>query len=188
MGSGGAAPPGLFGVVDPAYHDWAVAAISPCLALDRGVRTVINNLRDYFHLSGKKMRTDDERNATVMTEEEKKLALQYWRDSIKRPDTLADEQFDVLDRLVRDILSSGQQVVLVDLPIPQWHAARSPYFAYYQKRKQSILQAFADKPGFHYLNMQDLNNDPDFSDEVHPKPRHELGLGPTDCRISEADR
>jgi hypothetical protein len=40
-----------------------------------------------------------------------------------------------------------------------------------QKHKQKVLRKLRHGPGFYYVNMQDMNRDDDFSDEVHPRPR-----------------
>jgi hypothetical protein len=69
------------------------------------------------------------------------------------------------------ILAQGSRVVLVDLPIPRWHAGRSPLYREYLRRKLMLLLDLEARAEFSYLEMNDLNGDPDFSDEVHPKPR-----------------
>jgi phospholipase/lecithinase/hemolysin len=38
-------------------------------------------------------------------------------------------------------------------------------------RKKTLLSGLQGKPGFTYLEMAEQNDDLDFSDEVHPKPR-----------------
>jgi hypothetical protein len=84
---------------------------------------------------------------------------------------IAEEQFLVLSDLISRILAQGSKAVLVDLPIPHWHAERSPFYANYLSRKKTLLSVLQGKPGFRYLEMADQNKDVDFSDEVHPKPR-----------------
>src|SRR5262249_52096667 len=98
-------------------------------------------------------------------------ALDHWRATIGSEGELADEQFLVLHRMVDDILASGARVVLVDLPIPTWHAQRSPYMTSYRQHAQRLLADLADRPGLSVLAMADRAAEGDFYDEVHPKPR-----------------
>jgi hypothetical protein len=68
------------------------------------------------------------------------------------------------------ILAAGGRVVLVDMPIPRWHAQGSPLYADYAQRMASLLPALAAREGVAVLRLQG-DDDDDFSDEVHPKPR-----------------
>jgi hypothetical protein len=147
-----------------------VMLIHPYLVFDYLSRLASKGLRE--RLQGKPpRRTDVERNASVVAEADRVLALQYWRDQMHSDGPVAEEQFLVLGDLIARILAQGSRVVLVDLPIPRWHAERSPFYANYLNRKKSLLSALQGKPGFSYLEMADQNDDLDFSDEVHPKPR-----------------
>src|SRR5262249_37696574 len=82
---------------------------------------------------------------------------------------LADEQFEVLGRLVHRIVESGSQILIVDLPIPRWHSQASPYYADYQERKKTVLSEIRGLDGVFYMNMQDADADRDYYDDAHPK-------------------
>jgi hypothetical protein len=147
-----------------------IMLIHPYLLLDELSRFVSEGFRD--RLLGKPPhRSDAERNATIVSEADRVLALTYWREQMHTDGPMSEEQFLVLRDLVARILAQGSKAVLVDLPIPHWHAERSPFYANYLSRKKALLSGMQGKPGFTYLEMAEQNDDLDFSDEVHPKPR-----------------
>ena len=65
-------------------------------------------------------------------------SLAFWRNYVGTDGPLSDVQFQRLDRLVRWLSEAGVRVLLVDLPLPQWHARRSPHYADYQQRKRRL--------------------------------------------------
>jgi hypothetical protein len=147
-----------------------VALIHPYLVFDELSRRASKELRD--HLFGRSpSRTDAERDASMVSDADKETALKYWRDQMHSDGPIAEEQFRVLGRLIDSILARGSRVVLVDLPIPRWHAGRSPLYREYLRRKIVLLLDLETREEFSYLEMNDLNSDLEFSDEVHPKPR-----------------
>jgi hypothetical protein len=156
--------------VPPEQLPLGVMLIHPYLVLDELSRLASKDFRD--RLLGKPPhRTDAERNATIVSEADRVLALTYWREQMHSDGPMSEEQFLVLRDLVARILAQGSKAVLVDLPIPHWHAERSLFYANYLSRKKTLLSGLQGKPGFTYLEMADQNDDLDFSDEVHPKPR-----------------
>ena len=147
-----------------------VMLIHPYLAFDELSRVASKGIRE--HLQGKlPRRSDAERNASIVSEPERVVALKYWQDQMHSDGPLDGEQFLVLRDLINRILAQGSEAILVDLPIPRWHAQRSPFYADYVNRKNALLAVLQGKPGFRYLEMAGQNEDLDFSDEVHPKPR-----------------
>jgi hypothetical protein len=147
-----------------------VALIHPYLVFDELSRRASKELRD--RLFGRAAsRTDAERDASVVSAADQEAALKYWRGQMHSDGPIAEEQFSVLRNLIDRILAQGSRVVLVDLPIPRWHAERSPLYDDYLRHKKMLLSNLGGRDGFAYLEMADLNSDLEFSDEVHPKPR-----------------
>jgi hypothetical protein len=147
-----------------------VTLIHPYLVFDQLSRVASKALRD--RLSGRPAaRTDAERNAAILSEADKEAALKYWRDQMHSDGAIAEEQFLVLRKLIDRILEDGSRVILVDLPIPRWHAERSPYYPNYVRQMKALLSGLEGRAGIACLMMSDQNGDLDFSDEVHPKPR-----------------
>jgi hypothetical protein len=147
-----------------------VTLIHPYLVFDELSRLASKELRD--RLFGRPpVRTDAERNASIVSEAGKEAAMKYWRDQMHSNGTIAEEQFVVLRDLIDRIRAQGSRVVLVDLPIPRWHAERSPFYRDYLKHKKALLSNLEGRDGIFYLEMVDQDSDLDFSDEVHPKPR-----------------
>ena len=117
-------------VVPPEEPPVGVMLIHPYLVLDELSRLASKDFRD--RLLGKPPhRTDAERNATIVSEADRVLALTYWREQMHSDGPMSGEQFLVLRDLVARILAQGSKAVLVDLPIPHWHAERSPFYANY---------------------------------------------------------
>ena len=147
-----------------------VALIHPYLVFDALSRRASKELRD--RLFGRvASRTDAERDASVVSEADREADLKYWHEQMHSDGSIAEEQFLVLRNLIDRILAQGSRVVLVDLPIPRWHAERSPLYPDYLRHKKMLLSELGGRDGFAYLEMMDLNDDLEFSDEVHPKPR-----------------
>ena len=105
-----------------------------------------------------------------MTEKEKLDALSYWREGMGSKNEISSEQVALLKRTVDELLLSGEQVVIVDLPIPAWHRDASPFQSAYSQALQILVQQFSDRPGFKFMSMPDLDGNLDYSDEVHAKP------------------
>src|SRR5262249_12476029 len=140
-------PTGPIAVLPPRYLDWGVAAIYPFLVADGLVRNMRDRVRDalynrfHFAFLRPPRLGDDQGDDHVVDASERQNWLTYRVNFMDTPGPLADEQFHVLDRMVRKIAQSGSRILIVDLPIPRWHAQASPYFADYQTRKAPYLAA-----------------------------------------------
>jgi hypothetical protein len=144
--------------------------IHPYLAFDKLVREVTDDLRAGF-LKMKPARTDEERNAVVVTPEDQARYLGFWNDQFGGSSAVPAGQFEILTALVDDILDGGGRVIVADLPIPSWLARRSNLNRSYNVRKSRWLKQMTDRKGFTFIEMQDAFPDDEFVDEVHPKPR-----------------
>jgi hypothetical protein len=78
--------------------------------------------------------------------------------------------FAMLDQIVDRITRNGDRAIIVDLPIPQWHADGVPMFAAYQRAKVQGFSSALSHEGAGYLDLQSSLGDDDFYDSVHPKP------------------
>lgn len=159
---------GPVSVIAPQWLDIGVVAIRPILLLEkitRDVRTFIEKVT-----GRSRDRTEAEREAAVMTEMQKREALAYWRQQMGNRDSISLNQAAELKRIVGQLLSSGEEVVLIDLPIPAWHRDASQYYAGYRGALTALARSFEGSPGFEFLSMSDLDGNLDYSDEVHAKP------------------
>lgn len=157
-------------VLPPQYLDLGVTLIYPYLALDNFVRDQTRWIKGLISPE-EQMLTEEERNASVVTDVQKVKMLKYWDAQMQKPSgELSNEQFERLSAVIEKILRSGGRVMLVDLPIPKWHAERSPYEKSYLEHKQRVVDRFTGRQRFAYLDKLG-DDDLDFSDEVHPKPR-----------------
>jgi len=162
-------PEGPVAVLPAKWLDAGVMAIRPFLLLEKVAREARAGIN--LALTGRvsAQRTDDERESVVMSDAEKQKALEYWKETMGRPSDIAPGQVEVLKQTIQALLDSGEKVVLVDLPIPAWHRDASPYQPSYRRALAGLLQQFGDQLNFSSLSMDDLDNDLDYSDEVHAK-------------------
>ena len=161
---------GVVSVLPSRYLDLGVTAIHPYLVLDRLSRDATKSARQLLFKTVPE-RSEQQRNETVVSEADRRKALDFWRATIGRPADLGEEQFAVLRQTIDAMLESGARVLLVDLPIPRWHAERSPYSTSYRERTARLLATFSGRPGFTALTIPAMDADLDFYDEVHPKPQ-----------------
>ncbi len=160
---------GAKAVLPPRLLSTGAALVHPYLVLDLLARDATQSLRE--RLSGKPPKlTDAARNARITTPAEQQQYLAFWRRYMGSVDALSDAPFETLVRTVEKIVAEGGRVVLVDMPIPRWHAQGSPLHADYRQRMDELLPRLAQRDGVAVLRMHD-DAEQDFSDEVHPKPR-----------------
>jgi hypothetical protein len=163
--AGGAEP-----LLPPRYLQAGVTLIHPYLVLDRTARDLTRSLRDFMAARPPAI-TDAQRNAIVLSDDQRRDYLAFWRDYMGSPAALSEAPFQTLVRMIDGILAEGGRVVLVDMPIPRWHAAGSPLAADYRRHADALFAALRARPGVTVLAMTGADADDDFSDEVHPKPR-----------------
>ncbi|WP_156179591.1 hypothetical protein [Bradyrhizobium sp. LTSPM299] len=160
---------GPVAVLPAKWLDAGVMAIRPFLLLEKVAREARAGIN--LALTGRvnAQRTDDERESVVMSDAEKQKALEYWKETMGRTSDIAPSQVEILKQTIQALLASGEKVVLVDLPIPAWHRKASPYEPSYRQAMANLLQEFGEQSDFSSLSMDDLDNDLDYSDEVHAK-------------------
>lgn len=159
---------GFAPLLPPRFLAFETILFRPLLALDVAIKGSLAPLRRLVEKGEIGHRDLD----TVQIDDAtKQKMLAFWRAQVGSPDgRLKDEQFEKLLALLHRISEQGARVVLIDLPLPSWHASRSPSFADYQQRKLGVLARASAVPGVTYHNLQDLSNDAEFYDEVHPRP------------------
>ena len=164
-------PDGPVAVLPPKWLDGGVMALRPFLLLEKLAREARANVNLVVTGRVTAQRTDDERETIVMSEAEKQKALEYWDESMGHKGEISGAQVGVLKETIETLLNGGEKVVLVDLPIPAWHRDASPYQRGYREALNHLLQRFDDRPNFTSMSMDDLDDNLDYSDEVHAK-RH----------------
>jgi hypothetical protein len=89
---------------------------------------------------------------------------------------VCDEVLAKLMPIAQRISQAGDRLVLVDLPLPRWHAEEVPAAVDYSRRKQPYFAAVLRLPGVYYLDMGRSAADDDFYDSVHLRPKACIGL------------
>jgi len=85
------------------------------------------------------------------------------------PGVLRDEQFERLAVLLNKAHAAGLHTVVVDMPLPSWHRAESPFFAPYESKLAAFLAPFVDTGKVRYIRQSDAIPDDEFRDSIHPK-------------------
>jgi hypothetical protein len=89
---------------------------------------------------------------------------------------LKEEQFLELVNLGHVVTSFGSRLILVDLPLADWHSATSKHFERYQKEKVEYINRMLLSKNIEYINLQNTLDDDDFDDLAHPKRTSTLKL------------
>ena len=160
---------GPVAVLPPEWLRFGVTLIRPYLLLEKVARDVTRGLRDHLFARPPEL-TDADREKIVFSDTDRATALAYWRATMGNDGKISMAQVALLRDTIAGLLRSGEKVVLVDLPIPAWHQAASPFEPQYVRAIKAMAEQFAGRPGFAQLAMPDLDADADFSDEVHAKP------------------
>jgi hypothetical protein len=162
---------GPVAVLPAKWLDAGVMGLRPLLLVEKVARETRAGLN--LLLTGRRsaQRTEAEREAAVVSEQEKKKALEYWDESMAFKGKISNAQVTLLGDTIESLLNSGERIVLVDLPIPAWHRDASPYQTDYEQDIQVLSRRFRDRSNFVFMSMGDLDGDLDYSDEVHAK-RH----------------
>jgi hypothetical protein len=95
-------------------------------------------------------------------------AFKYWTEYMGSDNsTLNLEQFIKLKKLIASIRKKGSRVIIVDMPLPQWHMDRSAFFQEYQKIKDSYFGRKQPNLLESYINFYDQNDIKEFADSGH---------------------
>lgn len=109
------------------------------------------------------------------TNSQKKIehALEHWQNNFG-PIThdFYHEQFRALLKMAEKINQHGEKLIIVDMPLPQWHAHISPYFVAYQLQKTKYFTQLIKMPNVYYINLQNFNDNSGFLDSAHPNPTY----------------
>lgn len=151
-------------LVPPGWLDAGVTLIKPFLLVDRLARDAGKALRPNRALAA----SGDQ--ATVPSTERQGQYLAFWEDYMGGSGQLDAEPFVALTKTINIIVAAGGRVLLVDLPLPHWHASASRYEASYRQHWAALRQRLDGAAGVAFLSLRDADSPEDFSDEVHPKP------------------
>ncbi len=161
---------GPVAVVPPAWLHWETTLIRPYLVLEKVARDVTSGLRHALFVRPPAL-TDADREALALDADQRRQAVEYWRQTLGNDGHIAQSQMVLLRQLIESLLAAGEKVVVADMPIPAWHRDASPYYPGYAQAVQAeIFDRFSGRAGFAALRMADLDNAQDYSDEVHAKP------------------
>jgi len=158
----------------PLAMDLAALAMRPFLIglkLYYSLDPVITDVRTWvLQLLGNKVRVLGESDTLVLTPAERKLAID---DLISRMGELGQWDrggFDGLVAMAHDISAHGARLIILDLPLPDWHKRAIGYDAEYQRRMAALKMQLCAIPNVGVETLDGFSDD-DFFDYVHPRPR-----------------
>jgi hypothetical protein len=151
--------------------DRAARVIHPLIALERVARLMTAGLRNRIFV--RPMEIDDRTRDTIVFTPEQRVTQVAYRRAFMNTAQLHQEQYDELTKLVREVSARGAKVIVVDLPLPQWHEKAVPYEAQHRLHMAAFVKANASVPGFSYLDMTNLDDDATFYDDAHVRPRYQ---------------
>ena len=156
----------------------AAATLRPLIIMQRAWETItavstsaVNDILGQAHPPAIDLAAQDQ--AASPGEEEKRVLIER---RAADGDRVGDEVLAKLMPIAKRISDAGDRLVLVDLPLPQWHTEAVPAAADYSRRKQAYLAAVLRLPGIYYLDLEGSATDADFYDSVHLRPKVCIGL------------
>ena len=85
---------------------------------------------------------------------------------------LSADGFEQLSRIIARIRANGDEVVIVELPLPRWHAEGARVTeASFSAGLTGVLQRSQGDPGVARVSLREFDADENFFDSAHPKPR-----------------
>lgn len=164
--------------IPPSKLPAAAATLRPLIIMQRAWETltavstaVANDILGQPHPPAIDLAAQDEA-ASPGEEEKRELIVRRSANG----DRVGDDVLAKLMPIAKRISDAGDRLVLVDLPLPQWHTEAVPAATDYSRRKQAYLAAVLRLPGIYYLDMAGSVTDEDFYDSVHLRPRVCIGL------------
>ncbi len=170
--------------IPPKLFSFYIKFLYPYLAFDRALGVSKEFVKQFFEdsarflLKGQRQRSpphlqdSKDIDSVIVDQADRKHAFKYWHEYMGREDdTISTEQLDVLLDIAQLVKENGSRFVIIDMPIPAWHAQQSAHFRDYQTKKKEYLFKAVSDYGASYFDMQKFDNDFDFYDSAHPKPR-----------------
>jgi hypothetical protein len=107
----------------------------------------------------------------ILSDPGKRTALGNWLNYMGPVDQWTDAGLGSLVALAARIIGAGGRLIVLDLPIPSWHADNIPYFSEYQRRKTPFIDKLRSMDRVTYADLQSGFIDGDFYDSAHPRPK-----------------
>lgn len=127
--------------------------------------------------------TRNDRNSHRLTVDEKNNALRLWNIYMGPIAQWKEDNFFALVKLAQLATSKKSKLVVLDLPLPQWHRDASPYFQLYESRKLRFIDEIKAMSGVTYSSLQNSLGDEDFYDSGHPRPKDTIKLARAAAKI-----
>lgn len=156
-------------LISDSNTDRAALFIHPMMALEKAARLTTAGLRSHIFVRPPVF-DDEARDSTVMTPEQRANHMSFRRTFMKKP-ALGEEQYRELGKFVHEVTARGAKVIVVDLPIPDWHKKALPYDFQHSQHMKAFIRKNAAVSGFSYLDLRGLDDDASFYDDAHLRPR-----------------
>lgn len=115
----------------------------------------------------------DDQRAVAASEvgERKKELLEHYESGMKvKPEAMPATEYERLNDLMTMVTAHGGKLLLVDMPIPLWHAEASAHDRSYHARLPGFLKTLVANTNVRYGSLRDLDRSELFYDGHHPNP------------------
>ncbi|RJP17961.1 MAG: hypothetical protein C4520_15250 [Candidatus Abyssobacteria bacterium SURF_5] len=170
---------GIRPIVPAQRVDLLVRVLRPVLVLNRPLK---NSLSFFHSLSSNRPAAAEAAPPAVIRQPSGEKIVQIDRNQWKQRTDNTDSRcrfeneergFEELVRVCDLIQSCGGKLLLVDLPLPEWHQNVSEYHEKYQAQKQQHLAEALRYPSVYYVNLlenEKLCDERNYLDATHPGP------------------
>jgi hypothetical protein len=150
----------------------ALFCLEPYIIIRRNFQTATDFGRSLMTFlvtghAGKLTVAENIKNNISLTPQQKAEALRLRTQGLG---TVQPVNFAYLESMARKISANGDELVLLDLPLPKWHRDGAPAFTEFRAIEGPKFAALTQIPGVHYVDLAESLTDDDFYDSVHPKP------------------
>ncbi|TXN75921.1 hypothetical protein FV228_02260 [Methylobacterium sp. WL18] len=168
------------------YEHIANILVGPYILFEKISREATASLRKWFFVRPDS-RTDEEREAFVISDADKAAAVAYWQQQIGSSEHLAPTQFEILVKIIEMLSRGKNKVIVVDLPVPSWWSVATPFYREYKDRLAAIEKKFSGATAVKFLSLSQYEKSEYFSDEVHAKPYVASLIGADVAKAINAD-
>jgi lysophospholipase L1-like esterase len=88
----------------------------------------------------------------------------------EKGNTMPEEQFSVLQRVIAKARAAGMRVTAVSVPLPTWHKSGSSYHGAYEAALRAAMSEWPGDPGVRLIDFSSSASDESFRDTAHPRP------------------
>jgi len=155
-------------VIDRKWMPWAVSLLRPFLFCEGILGEASGKYEDFWDFVRNGFKANILNNPNASDQKYRQAAINAYAGRFGHVDEFSfDEQGRKLKELCQAILASGAKLIVVDMPLPQWHRDGSVVNQQYVVKKSQYIGEILKLPGVKYLDFSSQLPDSYFVDGVH---------------------